>query len=141
MQTINWAPRARHTKIAVIHASNCDTKHVVPRELTTKRLHALMDCVWVHKGLSVARRSPAVLGWLVAKGWLEVRAGGFYATFRALPLVCALKRHGWYYWAGGDAPSFITEDGRAVSGFESSQELREYMRDAPERFVPGTCPA
>lgn len=104
----------RATKIHVVAGRNCNTRHVVPRGLTERRFAALMGAVFHCGRGSVDTRS---LGWLAANGYVDVVGGSAYVTPWAYPLVTAAKRAGFYYWAGADVPSLVTDDGRHLDGY------------------------
>ncbi len=111
-------------KIRYAVGSNCGTRHAVPSDLTDRRLMALMDAVFIHR---VGRASD--IGWLALNGYVEIRHGSVYATAWALPLVCAIKRQGYYYWAGSDAPNLITDDGRALDGYYAHEYCKAVTND------------
>lgn len=114
------------TPIRFAVGKNCNTLHAVPRELTDRRLSALMDAVYLH-----GSRDTRSLGWLAANGYVNIKDGQAFVTLWALPLVRAVKRHGWYYWAGAQEPSLTADDGRLLYGYNAFAYVESLRNEEP----------
>jgi hypothetical protein len=133
MGTNLQAFNSKRTLIQLTDGRNCGTKHTVPRGLTERRLKALMDSVYL--GRTTDSRS---LGWLAANGYVDVVAGSVYCRLPFVPLVRAVRRQGFYYWAGSQEPALVTNEGKHLSGWAASayiQALRTADFEFPEAWI------